>query len=131
MRRADGVWARQGLASPRPTTALHLDRQPLLRGALQNAYRPGFPDRFDSIEQARELCRSFFGWYNHEHRHHGIGLMTPAAVQYGQADHLYDRRAAVLADAYARNPERFVHMPPAPPELQTAARSTSEASHRA
>jgi len=42
-------------------------------------YRPGFPDRFQSIEHARDFCRGFFGWYNDEHRHSGIGLMTPAA----------------------------------------------------
>jgi putative transposase len=84
-------------------------------------YRPEFPERFDSIEQSREFCRGFFHWYNHEHRHSGIGLMTPAAVHYGQAQQLYDQRAAVLADAYARNPERFVRRPPVPPALPTAA----------
>jgi Integrase core domain len=41
-------------------------------------YRPGFPQRFDSLEHARAFCREFFGWYNHQHRHSGIGLMTPA-----------------------------------------------------
>jgi putative transposase len=40
-------------------------------------YRPEFPDRFESIEQARAFCRTFFDWYNHQHRHSGIGLMTP------------------------------------------------------
>jgi putative transposase len=84
-------------------------------------YRPGFPDRFASLLDAREHCRGFFHWYNHAHRHSGIGLMTPAAVHHGQAQHLYDRRATVLAKAYARNPERFVRRPPAPPELPTAA----------
>jgi len=43
-------------------------------------YRPEFPDRFQNIEQARAFCRTFFRWYNHSHRHSGIGLMTPAAV---------------------------------------------------
>jgi putative transposase len=84
-------------------------------------YGPAFPDRFDSIEQAREFCRGFFGWYNHQHRHSGIGLMTPAAVHHGHAPRLYDWRAAVLTDAYARNPERFVRRPPVPPALLTAA----------
>lgn len=84
-------------------------------------YRPEFPERFDSIDQAREFCRGFFHWYNDEHRHSGIALMTPAAVHYGHAQQLYDQRAAVLADAYARNPERFVRQPPAPPELPIAA----------
>jgi len=84
-------------------------------------YRPGFPDRFQTIEQARDFCRGFFHWYNHDHRHSGIGLMTPAAVHHGQAQQLHDRRALVLADAYARNPERFVRQSPVPPTLPTAA----------
>jgi putative transposase len=84
-------------------------------------YRPEFPDRFDDIEQARDFCRGFFDWYNHQHRHSGIGLMTPAAVHHGQATEFYAQRAVVLADAYARNPERFVRRPPEPPELPTAA----------
>jgi putative transposase len=84
-------------------------------------YRPEFPDRFDSIEQAREFCRRFFHWYNHEHRHSGIGLMTPAALHYGQAEQLHAARARVLEAAYARNPERFIRRAPVPPELPTAA----------
>ncbi len=84
-------------------------------------YRPEFPARFDSIEQSRAFCREFFDWYNHRHRHSGIGLMTPAAVHYGQAQQLHDRRARVLDQAYARAPERFVRRPPRPPALPTAA----------
>jgi putative transposase len=84
-------------------------------------YRPEFPERFDDIEHARAHCRGFFHWYNHQHRHSGIGLMTPAAVHYGQASELQAARAVVLADAYARNPERFVRRPPSPPQLPTAA----------
>jgi transposase InsO family protein len=58
-------------------------------------YRPKFPARFDSIEHAREHCRTFVDWYNHEHRHSGIGLMTPAAVHHGHAEQLHAARAAV------------------------------------
>ena len=32
-------------------------------------YRPEFPDRFGSIEDARAFCQRFFPWYNHEHHH--------------------------------------------------------------
>src|SRR5712692_2058199 len=71
-------------------------------------YRPGFPARFDSILEARAFCREFFAWYNHRHRHSGIGLMTPAAVHYGRAEALRDQRTRVLAAAYAATPERFV-----------------------
>ncbi len=84
-------------------------------------YRPEFPERFDDIEHARTHCRWFFDWYNHQHRHSGIGLMTPTAVHYGRATELHAQRAIVLADAYARSPERFVRKPPVPPELPTAA----------
>ncbi len=84
-------------------------------------YRPEFPDRFDDIEHARAHCRQFFRWYNHEHRHSGIGLMTPAAFHHGQAPALHAAREHVLDAAYARNPERFVRKPPVPPELPTAA----------
>jgi putative transposase len=84
-------------------------------------YRPEFPQRFETIEQAREFCRGFFDWYHHEHRHSGIGLMTPAAVHYGQAKELHAARARVLKAAYARNPDRFVRRPPVPPALPTGA----------
>jgi putative transposase len=96
-------------------------------------YRPEFPDRFDSIEQARTHCRSFFDWYNHHHRHSGIGLMTPAAVHHGQAEQLHTERQRVLNSAYAATPERFVRRPPTPPDLPIAAwinkPHTEEAAH--
>jgi len=84
-------------------------------------YRPGFPARFDSIEHARGFCRQFFAWYNHEHRHSAIGLMTPDAVHHGRAQAIHAERARVLDDAYAATPERFVRRPPRPPALPTAA----------
>ncbi len=84
-------------------------------------YRPEFPDRFDSIMDARSFCRTFFDWYNQRHRHSGIGLMTPAAVHHGQAKKLHAERQRVLDAAYAATPERFVRRPPMPPELPTAA----------
>ena len=84
-------------------------------------YRPEFPARFDDIEHARAHCRAFVDWYNHAHRHSGIGLMTPAAVHHGHAKRLHAARAHVLDAAYHRHPERFVRKPPAPPDLPTAA----------
>jgi putative transposase len=84
-------------------------------------YRPEFPARFDDIEHARAHCRQFFRWYNGEHRHSGIGLMTPAAVHHGQGPALHAARSVVLDTAYQRHPERFVRKPPVPPELPTAA----------
>lgn len=84
-------------------------------------YRPEFPDRFDSIEQARDFCRGFFHWYNHTHRHSGIGLMPPAAVHHGHAKTLHAERQRVLDAAYAATPERFIRRPPRPPALPAAA----------
>jgi putative transposase len=75
-------------------------------------YRPGFPDRFGSIEDARAFCADFFGWYNQQHRHGGIAMFTPADVHHGRAGALQDRRSSVLADAYTAHPERFVKGPP-------------------
>lgn len=84
-------------------------------------YRPEFPARFDDIEHARAHCRTFVDWYNHAHRHSGIGLMTPAAIHHGHAEQLHAARAVVLDAAYQQHPERFVRKPPAPPELPAAA----------
>jgi len=84
-------------------------------------YRPGFPVRFGCIEDARGFCRSFLAWYNREHRHAGIGLMTPEAVHYGRAATIRARRQRVLEEAYLANPERFVHGRPTPPPLPQAA----------
>jgi len=84
-------------------------------------YRPAFPARFASIEEGRAFCREFFSWYNHEHRHSGIGFMAPAVVHYGRAEEVHEGRARVLDLAYALTPERFVRRPPRPPELPKAA----------
>jgi putative transposase len=83
-------------------------------------YRPTFPDRFGSYQDAHAFCGRFFRWYNHEHRHSGIGLHTPADVHYGRAELVRARRAEVLSAAYATHPERFVRTPPKPPALPTA-----------
>jgi len=80
-------------------------------------YRPGFPDRFGSIEDARGFCQTFFQWYNHQHHHSGLGLMTPAMVHHGHAAHILVHRQVVLDAAYSAHPERFVRKPPKPPEL--------------
>jgi putative transposase len=84
-------------------------------------YRPDFPDRFASIQEGRAFCRTFFDWYNHQHCHSGIGLMTPHAVHTGRAHAIHTARARVLAAAHALTPERFVRGRPVPPQLPTAA----------
>ena len=84
-------------------------------------YRPDFPDRFGSFEDAHAHCGRFFGWYNDDHRHSGIGYHTPADVHYGRAEHLQEKRGIVLAGAYQLHPERFVRKPPVPPAIPTSA----------
>lgn len=73
---------------------------------------PDFPNRFDSFEHARAFCRSFFAWYNDEHRHSGIAYLTPADVFFGRAASVLAQRQLVLDQAFANNPERFVAGPP-------------------
>ncbi len=75
-------------------------------------YRPGFPERFGSLQDARAFCRVFFRWYNEEHRHCGIGYLTPATVHFGRAAIVTDIRQRTLDGAYAVHPERFVRRPP-------------------
>jgi len=84
-------------------------------------YRPDFPARFDSIEHARAFCQTFFSWHNYQHRHSGIGYMTPAAVHTGQAQRLHAARQSVLDQAFQLNPARFAQRHPTPPPLPTAA----------
>lgn len=83
-------------------------------------YRPDFPERFGAILDARAFGETFFDWYNHEHRHTALGLMTPAAVHYGRAHELRNQRTHVLERAFQTNPERFVHGKPRPPKLPQA-----------
>lgn len=59
-------------------------------------YRPEFPERFDSLADARAYCQTFFAWYNYDHRHSGIGYMTPAAMHTGVAPIIHEQRAQVL-----------------------------------
>ena len=84
-------------------------------------YRPEFPDQFGSIEDARAFCQPFFNWYNEEHHHSGIALLTPAQVHYGKADEILRQRAVVLRAAYEQHPNRFKGKIPVPTALPKAA----------
>jgi putative transposase len=70
-------------------------------------YAPVFPERFGSLTDARAFMADFVAGYNHQHHHTGIGLNTPADVHYGLAAAKATERAAVLAAARTRHPERF------------------------
>ena len=84
-------------------------------------YQPRFPQRFGCSEDAKSFCRRFFDWYNQQHHHAGIGLMTPDQVHYGQTDAVHAARQNILDRAFRNNPERFVNKPPRPPDKPTAA----------
>ena len=70
-------------------------------------YGPVFPERFGSLWEARQFMDTFTDWYNHEHRHTGIGLHTPADVHFGLATDKAANRRTVLTQARARHPHRF------------------------
>jgi putative transposase len=80
-------------------------------------HHPTFPDRFGSVHDARAFCQGFFRWYNDQHHHSGIALLTPADVHHGRGEAVTSARAQVLDGAYAAHPERFVRNPPQPPRL--------------
>ncbi len=82
-------------------------------------YHPTYPDRFGCPADARAWAQPFFRWYNWQHHHTGLGLMTPGAIHYGQAPALRATRAQVLQQAYTAHPERFVRGLPQPPALPT------------
>jgi putative transposase len=84
-------------------------------------YRPDFPARFGAYEDAEAFCQRFFPWYNIEHRHSALGLMTPHDIHYGLAQAKWQRRADLLRAAYHAHPERFPRGVPVPPPLPTAA----------
>jgi putative transposase len=83
-------------------------------------YRPDYPERFGCDADARAWARSFFHWYNDEHYHSALGLLTPADVHYGRAEQILHKRQRVLQAAYEKNPERFVKGAPKPLEVPHA-----------
>ena len=83
-------------------------------------YRPEFPDRFGCVEDARAFSGPFFAWYNTEHHHTGLGLLTPEMVHYGRAPQVLAQRQLVLSAAWQEHPDRFVRRPPVPAQPPTA-----------
>jgi putative transposase len=84
-------------------------------------YRPDFPERFGSLQDARRHTETFVQWYNEEHHHHGIRLLTPADLHHGRAQGRLEARGAVLAAAHQAHPERFVQGCPKVQEVPAAA----------
>jgi transposase InsO family protein len=92
-------------------------------------YRPDFPARFETIEGARDHCRNFVTWYNRDHRHSGIGLLTPETVHYERDDEVLRARQIILQAAFERHPERFVHGVPVVGPLPPAVYINPPTSH--
>ena len=84
-------------------------------------YGPTYPDRFAYVDDARRWVTTFVEWYNQEHRHSGLGLLTPAMVHGGRANAVVAARQAVLTAAAATHLERFVRGQPTPPAVPVAA----------
>ncbi len=93
-------------------------------------YRPDFPTRFGSLEDARAHCQAFFTWSNTIHRHSGIAYMTPHSVHYGQADAMQISRQAALDAAFRSNPNRFKGNKPRPLALPQAVWINPPANHK-
>ena len=83
-------------------------------------YRPDYPTRFGCLQDARAWATEFFGWYNREHHHTGLALLTPADVHFHRTEDVLQKRQAVLQAAYAKTPERFVKGVPCPTQLPNA-----------
>ena len=83
-------------------------------------YHPGFPGRFHNITAAIAFCRTFFPWYNTEHRHGGIAMLTPGDVHHHRTQSVLHQRGRTLQAAWTRHPERFVRGIPKPDPLPEA-----------
>ena len=83
-------------------------------------YHPGFPGRFHDITAAIAFCRTFFPWYNTEHRHGGIAMLTPDDVHHNRTQSVLEQRGRTLQAAWTRHPERFVRGIPQPHPLPQA-----------
>ena len=80
-------------------------------------YCPAFPGSFASLHEARSFCDVFFTYYNHTHRHSGIGLHAPATVHDGTAWDIQGHRQQILDEAFKASPERFRGRRPLAPAL--------------
>ena len=83
-------------------------------------YCPTYPDRFGSLQDARQWSQNFFTWYNQQHHHTALALLTPSDVHYGRADEKLAQRQVVLQQAYQTHPERFVKGRPTPAQVPDA-----------
>ncbi len=89
------------------------DDNPFSESAFKTLkYHRDYPDRFGCIEDAKSFFRGFFPWYNFEHRHSGISMLTPATVHEGNAGTVLAVRHGTMLGAHAAKPERFINGKP-------------------
>ena len=74
-------------------------------------YTAGFPSYFRDLEHARIWMADFVNWYNTEHRHSGIGLITPEQRHSGEGSKIMNKRNYVISNTYALKPERWSSKP--------------------
>ena len=91
-------------------------------------YRPDFPERFGCLQDTRSFCGRFFEWYNRDHRHSGLAMLTPSDVNHGRTQQVIERRRAMMQEPFERNPERFVAGPPRIKGLEPEVRINKPAS---
>lgn len=84
------------------------DDNPFSEAAFRTMkYRPSYPERFASLEAAREWLERFVIWYNTEHQHSGIRFVTPEQRHLGQDHAILEKRKQVYEAAKNKNPERW------------------------
>jgi len=97
------------------------DDNPHIESFFKTAkYQPAFPATFANIVEAREFLRVFSNWYNTQHRHSALALLTPSDVHHGHAPQCLQRRQDIMQTAYDAHPERFVNGKPKVRQLPTA-----------
>jgi transposase InsO family protein len=70
-------------------------------------YNVRYPKFFTDLMHARSWFADFVVWYNTEHRHSGIGYVTPQARHDGSDRELFATRNRTLALARSLHPERW------------------------
>lgn len=108
----DNLGVRRSLSRPRVSN----DNPHAEAGFKTLKYRPDWPHQFDTLQTADTHCHQFFNWYNHDHHHTGIGLVTPAQRHAGNGTLIDRQRQTVLDRAYQNHPERFPNGRPTPPK---------------
>lgn len=62
---------------------------------------PTYPAVFPTLDAARAYCQGFFHWYNEEHLHTRIGMVTPSQQHSGAWRQILAAREAIKAKTFA------------------------------